>query len=399
MITKHTASRWISLLLGLCLSATMTAQAQRTGGGGGNIGGFGGTGGGRTGGGGGSASSSSSIYPNSTQIGNASISIDPDTRSVVIVSDDQTFTNINQIIARLDRPKPQVLIKVVFLEVTHSDDLDFGVESSYQKNINPSSAISSTLTNVFGLAAQGAAGSTIGPTTMPAGAGIYTIMGRDFSATVRAISSASKIEVLSRPSIMVRNNQPATITVGQSVPLVTSVTVNALTGSPLSNISYQNVGIILQVTPFITSDGQVEMIVAPQISSLSTATVQVSTNVFAPVINLRSASTVVVTPNGQTVIIGGMMQNNKTTIDSKIPLLGDIPLLGALFKRKQKDNTKTELLIFLTPHVVTMPTEMANATTKEKDNAELGNRAFNERELDKYFDKLPVKPDPSTKKK
>jgi general secretion pathway protein D len=118
---------------------------------------------------------------------------------------------------------------------------------------------------------------------------------------------------------LTRNNQPATITVGQSVPLVTSVSYNGLNGLPINAITYQSVGIILRVTPFITSDGMVEMIVSPQISQLSSQTVPVSLGVNAPIIDMRSADTVVVTPDAQTVIIGGLMQNQKTKPKAKFP--------------------------------------------------------------------------------
>jgi general secretion pathway protein D len=249
-----------------------------------------------------------------------------------------------------------------------------------------------TYGNNFGLQALGITGQSIGQTTMPTGAGIYSVLGSDYQATVRAIASSQKVEVLSRPSILVRNNQPATITVGQSVPLVTGVTYPSLTGGPVSTITYQNIGIILQVTPFISNDGLVEMIVAPQISSLSSQTVQIATNLSVPVIDIRSASTVVVTPDGQTVIIGGLMETDKTKIDSKIPLLGDIPLLGYLFKHTQNATTKKELLIFLTPHVVNMPSQLAALTEKDSRNSELSHKAFSEQELDKFFDRLPVKP-------
>jgi general secretion pathway protein D len=299
-------------------------------------------------------------------------------------------------VSNLDRPKPQVLIKVVFLEVQHDNALDFGVEAQYNHNVSPS-ALGPTgnvgLSNLFGLAAQGANPSTIGQTTMPEGAGLYSVMGSDFQATVRAIASAEKVEVLSRPSIMVRNNQPATITVGQSVPLVTGISYPSTFGGPVSTITYQNIGIILQVTPFISNDGLVEMIVSPQISSLSSQTVQIATNLSVPVIDLRSASTVVVTPDGQTAIIGGLMENDKTVIDSKIPFLGDIPLLGNLFKHKQKADTKKELLIFLTPHVVNMPGQNAAlAAHEEKTGGELSHKDFGEEQLDKFFDRLPEKP-------
>ena len=248
-----------------------------------------------------------------------------------------------------------------------------------------------TAVNAFGQAVQ-----SFVPT--PPGAGLYQVLGSDFQATVRAIAQAGKTEVLSRPSILARNNQQATITVGQSVPLVTSVSYNGLNGTPVSAISYQSVGIILRVTPFINSSGMVEMIVSPQISQLSDQSVTVSAGVSAPVIDLRSADTVVVTPDGQTVIIGGLMQNQKTQTDSKVPLLGDIPLLGNLFKRRVKANTKTELMIFLTPHVVYEPAQLASLSTTERGNAEMAPKAFSEEELNRYLDTLPVKDSQPPKK-
>jgi len=416
----------MTVLLCLCFATTITLHAQtggRTTGGGGG-GGTGGGGGGGNGGafrpssaGGLGSSAASSIYPNSTEMGNVTVSVDPETKRVFFITDSDTATSVSNVIANLDKPKPQVLIKVVFLELQHDNALDFGVEGSYTHNFgSPFSSVTSLVTsngtsfvtnlipqsytvgNSFGLSSLGNQGQQIGQTTMPTGAGLYSIMGSDYNATIRAIASAEKVEVISRPSIMVRNNQPATITVGQSVPLITGETINGLTGSPISTITYQNVGVILQVTPFITPDGLVEMILSPQISDLSSQTVQISSNVFAPVIDIRSASTVVVTPDAQTVIIGGLMEDDKTTIDSKIPILGDIPLLGYLFKHHQKAVTKKELLIFVTPHVVITPTQIEQVTHNESSKADLSRKAFDSQELEKFFDTLPIKPIPPGKK-
>jgi general secretion pathway protein D len=232
-------------------------------------------------------------------------------------------------------------------------------------------------------------GQSIAP---PPGAGLYQIISTDYQATIRAIAQAGKLEVLSRPSILARNNQQAVITVGQSVPLITNVRFDTF-GNAINSVQYQNVGIILRVTPFITSDGLVEMIVAPEISSLAEQTIPISDGASAPVINLRSADTVVVTPDGQTVIIGGLMQNSKAQTDSKIPFLGDIPLLGNLFKRKMKNQTKTELVIFLTPHIVMDPTQLAGVTAQERARTELGPKAFKEEELNRYLDNLPPRMD------
>ena len=102
-----------------------------------------------------------------------------------------------------------------------------------------------------------------------AGAGMYQILGNDFQATLRAIAAAGKAEVLSRPSILARNNQPASVVVGQYVPLITSVSYNTISGAPINSVTYTDVGIILTVTPYITSDGLVQMIIAPQTRPLT----------------------------------------------------------------------------------------------------------------------------------
>ncbi len=231
---------------------------------------------------------------------------------------------------------------------------------------------------------------------MPPGAGLYTVLGNDFSATLRLIASAGKTEILSRPSILARNNQQATITLGQQVPLITSTRFDTL-GNQINSVTYQNVGIILQVTPFITPEGFVEMIVSPQTSELADRSQWVpissgpSGSISAPVINTRSADTVVVVPDGQTCIIGGLMENQRVSSDSKIPILGDIPLIGNAFKRQTKTYTKTELIIFLTPHIVANPVQLVGLSAREKANAQLAPKAFTEQELDRFLDTVPVK--------
>ena len=235
----------------------------------------------------------------------------------------------------------------------------------------------------------------IAPMVMP-GAGLYQMLGKDYQVTLRAIAQAGKAKVLSRPSILARNNQPATILVGQTVPLITSTTYNAVNNTPINGITYTDVGIILRVTPFITSDGMVEMIVSPEISSVSTTDkAQIQAGVYAPVIDKRSADTVVVTPDGQTVIIGGLIQNQTAVSENKVPLLGDIPGRGLLFKHKVTTENKTELLIFLTPHIVQAPSQLAALSNAERQKSKAPN-AFTEKELNEVIDNLPVKqPDPA----
>jgi general secretion pathway protein D len=358
-----------------------TAQAQF--GGGGFGGGFGGGANRRT---------TQTSYPASTSAGQAIFNYDPETRKVIAVTDADTARNISMVVSNLDRPAPQVLIKVVFLEATYTKNLDIGIEGSYTKQMGNS--MTGIVNQSFGLASQG-----VNPA--PPGAGIYQILGNDFVATLRAIAQAGKTEILSRPSILARNNQQASISLGQLVPLVTGTVLSGVASTPVSTITYQSVGIILQVTPFITSDGMVEMILSPQISELADKSQWVPTagtggTTLAPVINQRQADTVVVVPDGQTAIIGGLMERNNQLADSKIPVLGDIPLLGNLFKHRVSSNTKTELLIFLTPHIVMSPTQLAGLTAHERGTMQM-HESMSEQELDRFLDKVPWRDDSSKK--
>jgi general secretion pathway protein D len=152
------------------------------------------------------------------------------------------------------------------------------------------------------------------------------------------------------------------------------------------------VGIILRVTPFITSEGMVQMIVQPSTSAIDPSlSIPISAGVNAPVIDVRSADTVVITPDGQTVVIGGLMRNDSGEIVTKIPLLGDIPLLGNLFKHKTTQSQKTELIIFMTPHVIQAPTQLASLATHEQNHM-LIPKSFSEKELDRFLEKVPTKP-------
>ena len=226
------------------------------------------------------------------------------------------------------------------------------------------------------------------------------MLGSDYQVTLRAIAQAGKTEVLSRPSILVRNNQPATISLGQQVPVVSNTRFDAVNGQ-INTVSYQNVGIILRVTPFITPDGMVEMIVSPETSSLAPQVewVPLGGGAKAPVINSRVADTVVVVPDSETVIIGGLMQTMVDESESKIPLLGDIPWIGNAFKHKSKSKVKRELIIFLTPHVIAAATELASLTVEERTNSLLKPKSIPQEELDHFLKSLPNKGTDGDKKK
>eukprot|EP01035_Chromulina_nebulosa_P053225 gene53225-72722_t len=151
-------------------------------------------------------------------VGDAMISSDVDTRRLIVVTDEATNENIKAIVASLDKPKPQVLINVVFMQVTHDNSFDLGAEAKYKGPISIKTNPEGTATTRFGIANDLANSSIYGA--------FYQLAGRDVTATIHAMAGVSKTEILSRPSILTRSNQQATILVGQNVPLLSTTTQN-----------------------------------------------------------------------------------------------------------------------------------------------------------------------------
>jgi general secretion pathway protein D len=383
------------LLLGAAidLPAQQRGTTGRTGGGG--FGGFGGFGAAA------SSSSSGSSYNNNGTVGSAIVSVDPETHNLVVIADAETALQISNVIANLDIPKPQALIKVVFMEVQHNNSADIGIEGGWSKGIGNN--LSGSAANVFGLSGLNTVvtnlnglGKPFSTALSPSSGGpngIYQLAGSDFQATLRAIAASGKAQILSRPSILARDGQVAKIVVGQEAPLPTSVSYATSGNStiPIVNVTYTDIGIILNVTPFI-GNGLVEMIIQPRISSVSATESQtIAPDVSAPYLDVRSADTVVVTPDAQTIVIGGLISNSKNYSDSKVPLLGDIPLLGMLFKSSSKNNAKKELLIFLTPHIIQSPTQLAGVSGTGNVRSRLVTDSFTEKELNQFIENLPAK--------
>lgn len=357
-------------------------------------------------------------YRSNTELGDAVIQIDPETRSLVIVTDEDTHNELLKVIKNLDKPKPQVLIKVVFIEVTYNKGSDIGVEANYTftsgyptgavtgnttttttRNGTVNNGTSQTVTtrttdlSAAAIAANGVNAASLFGLASATDGTFVRILTDDWAATLRLLATKGKVEVLSRPSIMARNNQEAVIVVGQEVPFVTNSRVTS-DGQTINTITYDNIGIILRVTPFINSDGSVEMIVAPEISNLTDQTVPISNNASAPVIAKRSAETVVVTPNARTVVIGGLMETQRIDSIRKVPILGDIPYLGMAFRRTVKSDVKKELMIFLTPYIVNDAAGLQHLTKHELDKTDLVGKAFTKEDFGKYFDNADLFPEP-----
>jgi len=315
----------------------------------------GGGGGGRQGGGGGGGQGGSTAqkptvgYDSQGRVINVhdltnqvTVISDPNTNSLIVVTTPENKDLVQKVIDQLDKIPEQVMIETIICEAELDHAHQLGVEWNLtQKNPFGTTSTTSTGTTNFGLQTA----------TTPLQGLSYTITGGNVSAFINALQTDTKFQVLSTPRIFTSNNIQADINISQSIPYVVSSTPNAL-GQPTINYAFQDVGIVLTVIPHISSNGYVTMEVSQSANDL-----QGFTTFNAPIVNQRVADTEVSVKDGETVILGGMIRNTWNSTVNKVPLLGDIPILGNLFRSTSKSKQKTELLVFLCPHIVRDPAE------------------------------------------
>jgi len=149
------------------------------------------------------------------------------------------------------------------------------------------------------------------------------------------------------------NNRTAKINIMTQIPYVTTITTAAVVAQTQTIVNYIDTGISLEVTPRVNDDGKITMFIKPVVSQKSiSASITTATGGTVPGVDSRSAETTVITQDGETTVIGGLIYDNETDVRYKVPILGDIPLLGAMFKKKAKTHQRIELLIFVTPRVM-----------------------------------------------
>ena len=280
---------------------------------------------------------------------------DEASNSVLVGVSPRYYSNVMEMIRQIDRPPPQVMIQVLIAEVSLDDSVEFGMEFALQDltftesaYVGPNGVIKGSKHDFIGgvdVGAGGAAGSFGGLS--------FSITGEDFNFLLRALQSDGVLQVLSRPTILVENNEEANITIGDRVPFVRSSSVSD-SGQVNSSVEYEEVGIILDVIPHINPDGYVNLEVHPEISALNPkgSGVQISEGLTAPTFSERSAETVVTIKDGETVVIGGLITTREDQREVKVPILGDIPGLGLLFRAMTSERKRSELLIVLTVDVI-----------------------------------------------
>ena len=291
--------------------------------------------------------------------GNVKIVADEETNALLITTFVRNFPAVEKLVKQLDVLLPQVLIEAQIIEVTLDDNSVFGVEWMWEqgttvndKTYQQEGTTDFGLTDeIFGLK--------------------YGILSGKLDAMLHALTKDTKVNILSTPRIMTKNNQEAVINVGQAVPFLVS-TQETATGGILTSTDFRDVGVILTVTPRINRSGTVSLDVNQQINSL------VEFTLFdAPIISTREASAFVTIKDKQTMVIGGMIKDDKTETVHKIPILGDIPLLGKLFHRTDARIEKTELMVFITPHVVYTDADADRVTAEQREKLHLQNGTGN----------------------
>ena len=289
----------------------------------------------------------------------ASITADTATNTLVITAPPEQMDVIKCMLQELDVQPPQVYIQAIIAEVSHSkaNTLGFQWQNLRSQYTWPSGEITEgTFGTNFGIDAGDAAltgltGVIVGPA--------------DFTAVLNAIGSDSNVKVLSTPSIFTSNNQEASINVSDSTPYpVSQITTTSGTPIVTTNVAYRDVGITLNVTPRVSQGGTVHMDV--QVTADEPGESVIVGGVEYPGFKTRQAGATVNIQDGCTVILGGLMRDTVSRTATKVPLLGDIPLVGALFRSSTSRKQKAELLVFLTPRIVRGPIEAQTLSEGER---------------------------------
>jgi general secretion pathway protein D len=283
------------------------------------------------------------------------------TNSLVIVAPDHVYNSLRTVIEKLDARRAQVYVEALVVEVSASVASEFGIQWQDLSGINRGGAQVIGGTNFGGTGANivGAAGNV---SSLNAGLNIGVVRGTinipgvgtvlNLGALARALEADQKGNVLSTPNILTLDNEEGKITVGQNVPFLTGSFTQTSTGAnnPFQTVERRDIGLTLKVTPQVAEGGAVKLKAFLEVSSVvPTSSAVKSVDLIT---NKRSIENTVLVDDGQIVVIGGLISDDTKNNESKVPILGDIPFLGNLFKTQNKSRDKTNLMVFLRPYVL-----------------------------------------------
>lgn len=274
---------------------------------------------------------------------------DEKNNALVIFARPRQYRMIEETLQRLDVVPVQVLIEATIAEVTLNDSLQYGLQWFFQKGATSFANNASTT-------------ATTTPAIQP-GFNFQFLQGTGINVILSALSAVTDVNVVSSPQLLVLDHHQATLQVGDQVPVPSGQSQSTLTaGAPIVNtIQYLSTGVILHVSPRVNSNGVITLDIVQEVSNVVAGAVNAALN-NAPTINQRHVDTTVSVLDGETVALGGLIQDQTTLGNSGIPLLSNIPVVGALFSSKNDAKTRTELLILLSPRVLHDPREARSVT-------------------------------------
>jgi general secretion pathway protein D len=330
------------------------------------------------------------------------ISITPDkaTNSLLIVASPADYQNLSQIIKQLDKRRKQVFVEAMIIEASIDKLKELGTQwrAAVTHNGEPvaiggvgtmdATTLQSIITGLAGMSIGGMGNffnvpvTSVDPTTGAVTSSSLKVPG--FAALFSLNEFKDVVNVLSTPQLLTSDNKEAEIIVGENVPFISQTQTSTSTGVAIpgimNSIVRQDVGIKLTITPQITEGDYVKLDIYQEISSVKQDSTAILITV-GPTTTKRSTKTSVVVKDDQTVVIGGLIQERDEETITKIPLLGDLPLLGYLFKQTSVDKKKTNLLVFLTPHIIKEAESLARITEKKQMEMAVARNQYAEGEL------------------
>ena len=270
------------------------------------------------------------------------ITADISNNTVVIYANAEDYRLIERTLNQLDRPKLQVAIEVTIAEVTLNEQLDYGVQFFLSNGV-----ISNTLTGQIPTVANNIAANPAGPGLT---GGFNLVLGNQLAprVVINALHQLTAVKILSNPSLVVVDNGEATLEVGDQVPISTgSATVLSANNAVVNTVDYKNTEIILHVQPRVNSNGSVLLAIDQEISSVP----QNSTS-LTPTISQRKVKSEISVVSGQTVLLAGLISDQQEKTRQGVPILNQLPYVGAAFGTTGTSDARTELIIFIQPQII-----------------------------------------------
>jgi general secretion pathway protein D len=296
---------------------------------------------------------------------------DKATNSIIISSTKSAYTKLQSVIRDLDTRRKQVFVEAVILEVEVDRLKQIGVDPVQAIGVGKSGSVQA----IAGVNIQPESLATLAQTIAGVGGGAATggalsvLNTVNVRAFLQFLMSLTDTNILSTPQILAADNQKAKIVVGENVPFPTGQ-AQGITGGTLVTIERKDVGVTLEITPQVLEDELIRLEIKQEISAIEAGVAQTigtgtSSVPVGPTTTKRSMETTAIAQNGQTLVIGGLVRDNLLLTENKIPLLGDIPLLGWLFKSQTRQSQKLNLLVFLTPHLVKNEVDMVELNARK----------------------------------